>query len=397
MRRIAPVFLFVSCLLAAGVCHAKTAASQPRAREASEPLLNKALDEIGKQRFDAALAHIDQLLRVQPNFRLAHMIRGDLLLAKVRTLTTVGNGPKGSEDRVAELREEAIARLRALRDRPTENQVPRYLVQMPADQKYAVVVDTGRSRLFVYQNDAKQPRLVNDYYISIGKRGADKAREGDQKTPLGVYHVTASLPRKKLTDFYGSGAFPINYPNEWDKRMGRNGHGIWLHGTPSDTFSRAPRASDGCVVLANVDLDALANHLQIGKTQVIISDNVEWSTPAQIAGERKELLDVLERWRSDWESRDTARYLGHYAKRFKSADQDLAAWSAHKKRINEGKEWIRLKLGNISVLRNPGKEDLVMVSFDQDYRSNNLGNVMRKTQYWMREDGRWRIIYEGAA
>jgi len=397
MPRIIPVFLFALSLLAAGASFAKTAASQPRAREATEPLLNKALDEIGKQRFDAALGHIDHLLRVQPNFRVAHMIRGDLLLAKVRPLTTVGNAHRGPEDRFIDLREEAIARLRALRDRPTDEQIPRYLLQMPPDQKYAVVVDTGRSRLFVYQNKGSRPQLVSDYYISIGKRGAEKAREGDQKTPLGVYHVTSSLPRKKLTDFYGSGAYPINYPNEWDKRMGRNGHGIWLHGTPSDTFSRPPRASDGCVVLANVDLEALAGNLQIGKTAVLISEKIEWSSPGQLASERKDFLDALEHWRADWESRDSGRYLAHYARQFKSADQDLAAWTAHKKKVNEGKSWIKLKLSNISVYRNPGKEDLMVVNFDQDYRSNNLNNLMRKTQYWIRESGRWRVAYEGAA
>lgn len=46
--------------------------------------------------------------------------------------------------------------------------------------------------------------------------------------------------------------------------MGRNGYGIWLHGTPSDTFSRPPRTSDGCVVLANTDLDEIARRLQVG-------------------------------------------------------------------------------------------------------------------------------------
>ena len=389
--------LLAFCLLAPVIGNAKTAASQPRAREATEPLLNKALDEIGRQRFDDALAHIDQLLRVQPNFRVAHMIRGDLLLAKIRPLTTVGDAPRGSEDRFVDLREEAIARLRALRDRPSSNQVPRYLLQMPAEQKYAVVVDTGRSRLFVYQNNGNRPLLVSDFYISIGKRGAEKVREGDQKTPLGVYHVTSSLPRKKLTDFYGSGAYPINYPNEWDKRMGRNGHGIWLHGTPPDTYSRAPRASDGCVVLANVDLDALAGNLQIGMTPVLISEQIEWTTPEQLAVERKEFLGALEHWRADWESRDTGRYLSHYSRQFRSANQDFSSWTASKKKVNEGKNWIKLKLGNVSVFRNPGKEELMVVSFDQDYRSNNLNNMMRKTQYWIRENGRWRVAYEGSA
>ena len=30
----------------------------------------------------------------------------------------------------------------------------------------------------------------------------------------------------------------------------------------------------------------------------------------------------------------------------------------------------------------------------QVFRNNN---VMKKRQYWVNEDGRWRIIYEGAA
>ena len=45
----------------------------------------------------------------------------------------------------------------------------------------------------------------------------------------------------------------------------------------------------------------------------------------------------------------------------------------------------------------PREGDFVVVSFDQDYRSDRLSNVMKKRQYWIREDGRWKILYEGAA
>jgi hypothetical protein len=33
----------------------------------------------------------------------------------------------------------------------------------------------------------------------------------------------------------------------------------------------------------------------------------------------------------------------------------------------------------------------------QDYRSNGLSNVMKKRQYWAKEAGAWKIIYEGPA
>src|SRR5207247_1818032 len=95
----------------------------------------------------------------------------------------------------------------------------------PEDRLSAVfeAIEANRSRLYVFGNDQGRPRLVADFYVTLGKNGVEKTREGDQKTPIGVYHVTGNLPRSKLTDFYGAGAFPINYPNEWDRRRGRKG------------------------------------------------------------------------------------------------------------------------------------------------------------------------------
>jgi hypothetical protein len=49
------------------------------------------------------------------------------------------------------------------------------------------------------------------------------------------------------------------------------------------------------------------------------------------------------------------------------------------------------------MFRNPGKEEYVVVTFEQDYRSSNLSGQMKKRQYWIKEGGRWKIVYEGAA
>jgi murein L,D-transpeptidase YafK len=303
---------------------------------------------------------------------------------------------RAAGDKVAGLREEAIARLRAYRSKPPTDFVPRYLLQMQTDQKFAVVVDTQKSRLYLYQNDHGVPRFVADYYVTQGKLGAEKKREGDKKTPIGIYHVTASLPPQKLTTFYGSGAFPISYPNEWDRRMGRNGHGIWLHGTPPDTFSRPPRASDGCVVLANQDLNALARNMQVGLTPVIISNSIEWLSLDDWQAERKALLSMIDEWRRDWESLDIDRYARHYSRNFRADKLDYAEWIERKRRVNAQKKWIKVRTDNISMFRNPGSEEYVVVTFDQDYESSNLSNQMKKEQYWIKEDGRWKIVHEGA-
>lgn len=363
-----------------------------------EPLLARVFEKIEQNRWEAALQDTETLLKAYPNFRLGHLIKGDLLLARVRPLKAFGEGGgPAAQDKVADLREEALARLRAYKAKPPTNYVPRYLLQLRPDEKYAVVVDTQKARLYLYQNDNGTPRFVADYYVTHGKLGTEKVKEGDQRTPIGVYHVTASLPRQKLSDLYGSGAFPLNYPNEWDKKMGRNGHGIWLHGTPSNTFSRPPKASDGCVVLANQDLDAVAKNLQVGLTPVIISNSIEWLSLDDWQAERKALLGMIDEWRRDWESRDADRYGEHYSKKFQSDGQNLAQWVEHKRKVNAGKSWIKVATNNISMFRNPGKEEYVVVTFEQDYKSSNLSNAMNKRQYWIKEDGRWKIVYEGAA
>ena len=387
----------LALLLACGPLLALGAGEAPARGNDPDVALGAVFQDIEQSRLGSALEKVDALLVAYPNFRLAHLIRGDLLLARARPLATFGNQPGAPADKLTDLREEAVARLKAYRNRPPSNYVPRYLLQMEPEQKYAIVVDTQRARLYIYQNDNGRPRFVADYYISHGKLGAEKLREGDKRTPVGVYHVTANLPRQKLSDFYGNGAFPISYPNEWDRQQGRDGHGIWLHGTPSDTYSRPPRASDGCVVLTNRDLDALASYLQIGLTPVIISNTVEWLSVDDWAAERSALNRQIESWRKDWESRDVNRYLAHYSKNFRNNEGGYDRWAEQKKAVNASKSWIKVQLDKVSVFRSPGKQDLVVVTFEQDYRSNNLSNVLKKRQYWLKEGGRWKIVYEGFA
>lgn len=399
------LFLGLSWLLTTGSGAMPSAASaKPQAEQAGvaaanrldpETLLIEVYKELGANRLRAAQEKADRLVEAYPNFRLGHLIRGDLLLMHTRPVNTLGavNGP---QDKLKNLREEAMVRLKSLRERPDPALIPRSLLQLREDQKHALVVDAKRSRLYVYENQGGRPKLVTDYYISQGKLGVNKLKAGDQKTPVGIYYITSHLPGARLPDFYGSGALPINYPNEWDKLNGRSGSGIWLHGTPSDTYSRPPRASDGCIVLANTDLDLVAGKVRVGSTPVVIADELEWVPAATLEAERKGLADALEAWRADWESRDTARYLSHYAAKFHSGDQDLPAWAAHKRKVNAGKQWIKVGLNRVSMFRYP-REKFVVVGFDQDYRSSNLSNVMRKRQYWVREGARWKILYEGGA
>ena len=129
----------------------------------------------------------------------------------------------------------------------------------------------------------------------------------------------------------------------------------------------------------------------------IIAESIEW-VPAQAARDvQKGLVDGLEHWRNDWESRDTDRYLTHYARNFSAEGMTLNDWSAQKRRVNAGKQWIKVSVTDVSMFLYPGRDDLAVVDFAQDYSSSNLSNKMKKRQYWIRDGAQWKILYEGAA
>ena len=323
-------------------------------------LLERIFSRIEAQQLDAALELTDQLVQRYPKYRLGYLIKGDLLSAQMQSIDGFG-ASVASAERIAELQAEALVRLKAYRERPPAGHVPRNLLKMTPEQSHAVVVDASRSRLYLFRNDKGQPHLVADYYITLGELGIDKFREGDKRTPLGVYHVISSIPKNQLIDLYGSAAFTLNYPNSWDRQRGRSGSGIWLHGTLSDTFARPPLASKGCVVLTNPDIDAMASHLQDGITPVIISDRIEWISRADWQRERDQLASLLDAWRAD----------GGQGGSLPDADK-------------------------LSIFRNPGQDEIMVLNFEQPAR-NGAAASQKKVQYWMREAGRWKMVHEGLA
>jgi murein L,D-transpeptidase YafK len=374
---------------------------QKLGRNLVESLLVKSLLEITEGNTKQAFSTINELIKAAPNFKLAYLIRGDLLMAQGRALATFGDAPSNEE--LQGLRDEARTRIEYYLSQNKPAQQPNLLVQLGAEQEHFIVVDTVKSRLYVYKKVDDGMQYVADYYVTVGKNGVGKQVEGDKRTPLGLYFASTKLSRK-LDDFYGDGAYPLNYPNELDHHQNRTGSGIWLHGTPTDTYSRPPRASDGCIVVSNPDLKALAPILQTGKTPVVIADNLEWldndtanqHLEAQVA-DKQALQATIEDWRKAWAAQDTNAYLSHYSKKFFYSDGDLKKWSDYKRGIQASKPKVTIKIEDVSMFAYPeAEQNMIVVNFEQDFKSPSLQNKMRKRQYWVNENNTWKIIYEGA-
>lgn len=372
-----------------------TPALQAAELDADRQMANSLL-AVSQSRMPEAQIAVDKLTQQYPNFRLAQLIKGDLLLARAQPLQTLGNTGNVRNAELEQLRDEARQRVRAATEvfPNDKDKVPAYLLNLDDSYRHALVVDASRARLYVYENRAGLPVRVADFYITIGKAGAGKQKEGDNRTPIGIYTISSFKSPSELTDFYGGGAFTLSYPNEWDTRQGRNGHGIWIHGTPSNNYSRTPRASEGCVVMANDDLRQLGQYIQTGKTPVIIAEQVEWVAYDVLDTRRNDLAAALDQWRTDWESRDTDRLLSHYSASFRAGSQDLPAFAASKYKVNAAKSWIKVGLSKLSLMLYPERPDFALVTFEQDYQSSNLSDSTPKRQFWSRENGRWKIIHE---
>ena len=365
---------------------------------------------IGATRHREALKQAEALVRAYPNFQLAHLVHGDLLSLQTRPVRQLGDVPDtkamAASAQLTALREESRRRLMALTERPPEGSVPTQFLTLSPQSRHAIAIDASRSRLYLFENlnparnatageVERMPRLklLGDFYISVGLSGIEKTLEGDKRTPLGVYYITSTLNPADLPDLYGVGALPINYPNPLDVQRGKTGSGIWLHGTPSDQFVRAPQASDGCVVLSNPDLQRVLNTVQIRTTPVVIASSLQWVQPETLSNDREQFQSVLEAWRQARGAGRADELKTFYSTRFMNQGRDLTQWWPRVEgelRAIGGRE---LQMKDLSVLRWRDQDDTMVVTFGEVAVGQSRG--VTKRQYWVREQDRWTIFFEG--
>jgi L,D-transpeptidase YnhG len=83
---------------------------------------------IGQGAGKDAFLKAEQLATDLPNFQLAQLVYGDLLVARTRPVSTLGDVPaamaKDGSNTLKELREESLKRVKALKERPVPGTIP---------------------------------------------------------------------------------------------------------------------------------------------------------------------------------------------------------------------------------------------------------------------------------
>jgi murein L,D-transpeptidase YafK len=346
---------------------------------------------------DQALESTRQLVQQYPKSRLAHLLFADLLLAKTGALTQVGSGLTDGQA-LQDFTHEMQQRWQHEQNKNHEVLFPENILFLANSQPYVILVDQESSRVYVYRNEDGLLALENDYFITIGLKGSGKQVRGDQKTPIGVYHTTRYIDGSELPDLYGEGAFPISYPNAWDHRKQRTGDGIWIHGTPSHTYNRAPWESNGCIVVSNPDFTHIEQYISPDlHTPVIVAKQVNWLSQQQWQQRRSDMLQLFDRWLADWESLDHERYRQHYSQTdYQAHGRNFSNWDNYKRQLNQAKTRIKVEYSDLNVFNYPGEENLVLMQFKQVYQSSNFNLDSPKELYWQKAADQWEIVYEGA-
>ncbi len=335
---------------------AGSAAASAAGMDLREAELFAAFDRFDRGDRGGGLEALYQVTANYPDFLAARVIQASLLETEnladtlIELISRPGSGP------MQESRDEAFARLSYWFDRPGPGHLPDVLIETAPDRSKVVVADTSRSRLYLFERSGGGWTMAGDWYASIGRGGTDKRREGDDKTPLGVYFVTMWVGDRYLPELYGAGALGLNYPNGWDERRRRDGYGIWIHGVPRNLKSRPPRWSRGCLTVSNPALETLVREIERESVPVIIGGRLRWLA----AGEH-------ERHRDEWLTRIA--------------------------RLNGG-EGAHRGLGIYGYPVHAGEEStMVLVEFAAGGAAGR-----RWWQYWRENgDGVWRIAHEGPA
>jgi hypothetical protein len=276
------------------------------------------------------------------------------------------------------------------------DQAPASLLRLPESTPTVFIAETSASAFHRFDRTDDGVVKVRQDYMSIGLAGVRKESVGDQRTPLGVYFVTEQLDTTKLHEKYGVTAFPLDYPNAWDQRLGRTGDGIWVHGVDRKGGARPRRDTDGCIALPNKVLLELEPAFLPNTTPVLITTKLEWLEAGSLEERRSALEQAVMAWGDSLQKGDMYTWLDLYDESFEHRGMDKAAWSTFSMETVGRREINAVDISDLMLLGDPGEEGLYFSRFRLEISEKGGREVLSmRRMHWRRsESGAFRIVAE---
>jgi murein L,D-transpeptidase YafK len=272
---------------------------------------------------------------------------------------------------------------------------PSYLLQVPDSVPAIFVAETDTSTLHRFSSAGSNGFDRDERYMSVGERGVGKQQAWDRRTPLGIYFVSEQLDTGKLHDKYGPLAFPLDYPNAWDRANGRSGDGIWIHGVTPGEDRRPPFDTDGCIALPNEDLLALEKQFVPMITPVLVTRSINWVSAEQLAETRDSLNSALQDWLVSLRDGDLYRLLSIYAEDFSYRGMNRSEWEQFRVQSVEQTRVSDIIISDVLLLEDPEEPGLYLSRFHQAIIDGERSVETIKRLYWHRDaQGAFRIVAE---
>ena len=269
---------------------------------------------------------------------------------------------------------------------PAAHAVPDNLVAFsPArNPQYAVIVEKETQTLYLFSHDNHTTRLLRRFPCSTGEAPGPKTKSGDRKTPEGVYFFTKEHLKKDLSPIYGTRAYPIDYPNILDRIAGRDGNAIWLHGTNK---ALKPLDSNGCIVMENSDIDALAEHITLHNTPMIVVDRLSYDTDGPRAAAETAAVSLLTGWTQALMDGTYHDFLSFYDSGYLPDISWWPRWNTLRAVIDQG---VAVRSDRASMYRH---RDVYVLLFDQSFHSGAGETAVGKRKLFLRKtENGYRII-----
>lgn len=265
------------------------------------------------------------------------------------------------------------------------------------EPRKVVFVDKGTKTLYLLEMNGSSQTLLQKIPVLTGLVDGSKQVRGDEKTPEGVYYITSyKSPESMQKAFgayaatYGTGAFPLNYPNAVDRIMKRTGSGIWLHGLNPD---RHKPATEGCVAMDNGYLDGLKPYLSIGGAVVIV-DNATFLNEAEYSEYSEKSMRALDSFIEAWGYGDFETFKKQIHPDYSSYSASTAkAYLSKKESLMKSYPNRYISTDNVSIYKQ--NNELLVYDFNQFYCADNLVSYGNKKIYLLPdEEGDYKVISE---
>ena len=336
-----------------------------------------------------------------PSVKLYNSLKGSLKIEKSKKEESIKRKPKKSIVKKIEPKSNEQKSFEPIATTKIDSTVPK-------DMKYFLFANKALKKMYLMEHRDNRWIIKKSYPVAIGADPARKLHTGDKRTPEGLYFIIGRQEANELNKIYGPLAYMLNYPNDEDKKAGRTGQGIWIHGTAPDTI---PYETKGCLEMYNSEISDLSKFLKrgIGTPILIVSDSSITNPTTYpnfikaIKGHEKivesfkikedSLKAFVTEWSRAWSSRDITIYQNLYDKeKFSSRGMNWDSWMEYKDRTFNNYTLIDITVDNIHLT--DFSDSTAIVKFMQHYKSNKFSSVNGKRLLVIKRKGSWKIYNE---